>query len=123
MLADARGQCDYLVVGLHIDPSVERPDKHPPIQTVDERMMMLRAVRWVDRIVTYRTERDLADLLYELRPDVRIIGSDWKGKAITAPDAAGRIYWHERGHTWSSSELRRRIYDAEKAKRDGQADG
>jgi glycerol-3-phosphate cytidylyltransferase len=120
MLADAAGQCDYLVVGLHVDPSVERPDKHAPVQTVDERMVLLQAIKWVGRVVVYRTEQDLADLLNELRPDVRIIGSDWRGKAITAPDACGRIYWHERGHTWSSSELRRRVYEAERKARNGQ---
>lgn len=119
MLADAAAQCDELVVGLHIDPNVERPDKHAPVQTTEERAMMLQAVKWVSRIIPYRTEADLAYILYELRPDVRIIGSDWKGKTITAPDAAGRIYWHERGHHWSSSEFRRRVYEAERALRDG----
>jgi glycerol-3-phosphate cytidylyltransferase len=112
MLADAADQCDHLVVGLHIDPSIERPEKSKPIQTIDERMMILKAVRFVDTIVPYATEADLSTILYQLRPDVRILGSDWRGKEITAPDVA-QIYWHERKHNWSSSEMRRRVYEIE----------
>ena len=113
MLADAAGQCDQLVVGLHHDPSVERPGKNAPIMSIDERIMILQAIRYVSRIIPYKTEFDLEAILMELQPDVRIIGSDWKGKTITAPNAAKRIHWHERGHNWSSSEMRRRIWEAE----------
>jgi glycerol-3-phosphate cytidylyltransferase len=113
MLEDAAAQCDYLVVGLHIDPSLERPDKSAPIQTVDERMAMIKAVRHVDHIVTYATEDELASILHRLRPDVRILGSDWRGKEITAPDASKRIHWHERNHDWSTSEMRRRVWEAQ----------
>lgn len=115
MLADAADQCDHLVVGLHIDPHLERPEKNRPVQTVDERIMMLKAVRYVDHIIPYSTETDLEQILWELHPDVRILGSDWKHKRdqITAPDAAKRIHWHKRDHNWSSSEMRRRVWEAE----------
>jgi glycerol-3-phosphate cytidylyltransferase len=115
MLADAADQCDHLVVGLHIDPHLQRPEKNEPVQTVDERIMVLQAVRYVDRIIPYATEADLERILYELQPDVRILGSDWKHRRdqITAPGAAGRIHWHKREHNWSSSEMRRRIWEAE----------
>jgi len=120
MLADAADHCDKLYVGLHIDPSLERPEKNKPIQTVDERIMVLQSIKYVSEIFTYTTELELADFLYMLKPDVRIIGSDWRGKKITAPDAAKSIHWHERGHSWSTSELRRRVYEAEKAKVEGE---
>jgi len=118
MLADAAGQCDRLYVGLHTNPHIERAEKNAPIQTIDERIIVLQAIKYVYDIVTYTTELELADILYYMHPDVRIIGSDWRDKQdeITAIDAAKRIHWHERGHTWSSSEFRRRVYEAEKAK-------
>lgn len=116
MLADAADQCDYLVVGLHINPHLERVEKNEPVQTVDERMMILQALRYVDRVVAYNTEADLERILYSLKPDVRILGSDWKHKQITAPDAAKRIHWHERKHNWSSTNMRQRVYEAEKAR-------
>ena len=113
MLEDAAAQCDYLIVGLHIDPSVGRPEKHKPVQSVSERAIVLRAIGYVDAVVMYERESDLERILYELKPDVRIIGSDWKDKKITAPNAAKRIHWHTRDHKWSSSELRRRVWEAE----------
>ena len=109
MLADAKGHCDSLVVGLQIDPSVDRPEKHAPVQTLEERIMVLQAIRFVDDIKIYRTEEDLVALLKALKPDLRIIGSDWRGKAYTGMELDIPIYWHERGHTWSTSELRRRV--------------
>lgn len=109
MLADAKGHCDWLVVGLQIDPSVDRAEKHAPIQTLDERIMVLQAVKYVDDIKVYRTEIDLVELLRAVKPDVRIIGSDWKGKPYTGMELNIPIYWHERGHSWSTSELRRRV--------------
>lgn len=112
MLADAKAQCDILIVGLHVDPSVERPDKNKPVQTVDERLMILQSIRYVDEIRTYETEAELVDLLWSIRPDVRVLGEDWRGKPITAPDAARRIHWHKRDHNWSSTEMRRRIWEA-----------
>ena len=113
MLEDAAAQCDYLIIGLHVDPSLERPEKHQPIQTAAERAMILRAIRHVDSVIVYNRESDLERILYELKPDVRILGSDWQGKKITAPNAAKRIHWHTRDHNWSSSELRRRVWEAE----------
>jgi len=113
MLADAAGQCDILVVGLHANPQYERPDKNEPVQTIDERIMVLQAIKYVADIKVYNTEAELEAILEDLQPDVRIIGSDWKGKQITAPDAAKRIHWHERQHNWSSSAMRLRIWEAE----------
>jgi len=113
MLEDAAAQCDYLVVGLHVDPSLERPEKNKPVQSAVERVMILRAIKHVDSVIVYNRESDLERILYELKPDVRVLGSDWKDKTITAPNAAKRIHWHERDHNWSSSELRRRVFRAE----------
>ena len=109
MLIDARTHCDYLVVGLHVDPSLERPDKHKPIETVYERRLKLEACRYVDLVLEYETEADLMGTLKDLEPDVRIIGSDWKDKEITGKNLGIPIYWHERKHSFSSSELRQRI--------------
>lgn len=117
MLKDAKAQCDVLVVGLHVDPSIERPSKNTPVQSLEERLLILAANRYVDRIVVYRTERDLVELLRELRPDVRILGSDWQEQAHTGRELQIPVYFHRRDHPWSTSELRKRVYEAEKAKR------
>jgi glycerol-3-phosphate cytidylyltransferase len=115
MLADARSQCDILVVGLHADPSVERPDKNKPVLTVEERKAILEAVRYVDEVRVYATEKELADILWALRPDVRVLGTDWQGKEeqVTALGASRWVHWHKRNHDWSSSAIRRRVFEAE----------
>ena len=115
MLQDARDQCDYLIVGLQSDPTIDRPDtKNKPIQTLEERQIMLSAVRFIDQIVIYETEDDLYKYLDENPPDIRILGSDYKGKDFTGKDLDIDIYYHNRDHNWSSTELRKRIKKSEK---------
>ena len=111
MLKDAKEQCDYLIVGLQTDPTIDRPDtKNKPIQSLEERLIQLKAVRYVDEIRIYSTESELRDMLSNIWPSVRILGSDY----ITKDNFTGcsydiPIYYHERNHNYSSSNLRKEI--------------
>ena len=110
MLKDSKEQCDKLIVGLQTDPSIDRPlTKNKPIQSLRERKIQLEAVRYVDDIFVYETESDLVDLLKLVKPDVRILGSDYKDKSFTGDDLNIPIYYHERDHDYSSSDLRKKI--------------
>ena len=110
MLQDARDQCDYLIVGLQEDPTIDRPKtKNKPIQTLEERQIMLSAVRFIDEIMIYDTEDNLYKYLKKNKPDIRILGSDYKGKDFTGKDLNIDIYYHKRDHNWSSTEMRQRI--------------
>ena len=110
MLKDAKEQCDKLIVGLQTDPSIDRPlTKNKPIQSLRERKIQLEAVRYVDDIFVYETESDLIDLLKLVKPNVRILGSDYKDKSFTGDDLNIPIYYHERDHDYSSSDLRKKI--------------
>ena len=113
MLKDAKSKCDKLIVGLQTDPSIDRKEKNKPIQSLEERKIQLEAVKYVDEIITYETELDLKKLLDELDPDIRILGSDWKGKPFTGYSLHIPIYFHERKHDYSTSALRRKIYKEE----------
>ena len=117
MLQDARDQCDYLIVGLQEDPTIDRPDtKNKPIQTMEERYIMLSAVRFIDEIMLYKTEDDLYSYLKKNKPDIRILGSDYDipDKKFTGDDLDIDIYYHKRDHNWSSTEMRQRIIKNEK---------
>jgi len=115
MLQDARNQCDYLIVGLQSDPTLDRPKtKNKPIQTLEERQIMLSAVRFIDELMIYDTEDNLYKYLKKNRPDIRILGSDYKGKDFTGKDLNIDIYYHKRDHNWSSTEIRQRIIKNEK---------
>lgn len=118
MLKECKDQCDYLVVGLQRDPSVDRPStKNAPIQEYQEREIMLGAIRYVDEIAYYDTEADLVQLLQRLSPDVRIIGADWEGKEYTGHELDIEVYFNSRDHGYSTSSLRERVYDREFKKR------
>jgi len=117
MLKEASEQCDYLVVGLQYDPSVDRPEKNKPVQSYQERTVVLKSVKYVDKVVFYETESDLVKLLCDLQPDVRIIGFDWKGKQFTGSNLPIKLYFNSRDHSWSTSDLRDRIFVSEVRKR------
>lgn len=118
MLEEARKQCDYLMVGLQTDPTIDRPDtKNKPIQSLVERFLQLRAVKWVDEIVVYQTEKDLEDLLLILPINVRILGQEYEHKIFTGKNICFNrgieVYFNKREHSFSTTELRQRIYKEE----------
>lgn len=119
MLKDAASQCDHLVACLQTDPTIDRPDtKNKPIMSLEERYEMLSACKYIDDIVIYETEQDLHDFVTNFNWDVRILGSDWKGKEYTGHEIEkGTIYFHERNHNYSSTDIRRKIFEAELEKR------
>ena len=110
MLKDAKQQCDKLIVGLQTDPTLDRPEKNKPIQSLEERKIQLEAVKYVDEIIKYETEEELYQLLKVLMPDVRILGSDYEdGRYFTGDDLNIPIYFHKRNHNYSSTNLRKSI--------------
>lgn len=120
MLQEAKTQCDYLIVGLQNDPTLDRATKNKPIQSIIERQMQLRGNKYVDEIWVYNTEKDLEDLLLTLPLDVRILGVEYEGKEFTGREICHKrniaLYFNGRDHSFSSSSLRKRVYEAEKEK-------
>lgn len=117
MLEEAKRQCDYLIAALQTDPTIDRPEKNRPTQSVVERYIQLKGCKFVDEIVPYATEQDLEDILRSFRIDVRIIGDEYKDKNFT-----GRTYCEEKGidlyfnvrdHRFSSSSLRKEVTEKE----------
>ena len=113
MLRDAKDQCDYLICGLQVDPTLDRPNKNQPIQTVVERYTQLKAVRYVDEIIPYSTEADLEDILAMYHINVRILGEEYRDKDFTGKDICRKrdidLYFNKRDHRFSSSDLRKRV--------------
>jgi len=119
MIKEAKNQCDYLIVGLQTDPTVDRPEKNKPIQSIFERHIQLEACKYVDEIVVYATEKDLMDVLQSFPIDVRIIGEEYKHKSFTGKELPIEIYYNSRRHSFSTSELRQRVIEREKEKNEG----
>ena len=121
MLEDCKRVCDYLIVGIQSDPTIDRknPDtfyskisgkeKNKPIQTLEERLIMIKSIKFIDEVFVYDTEDDLYNWLKNNEWDIRILGSDWEGKKFTGHDIPGKVYFHKRDHDWSSSSLREKL--------------
>lgn len=113
MLEEARRQCDYLIVGLQTDPTIDRPEKNKPTQTVVERYIQLKGCRFVDEIIPYTTEQDLEDILRAFKVDVRIVGDEYKEQNFTGrtycEEKEIELHFNTRHHRFSSSELRKQV--------------
>jgi glycerol-3-phosphate cytidylyltransferase len=121
MLEEAKRQCDYLICALQTDPSVDRPEKNKPVQSVVERYIQLKACVYVDEIIPYTTEQDLEDVLRSFKIDVRILGDEYKDKPFTGrsycEEKGIQLYFNKREHRFSSSGLRKEVQEKENLKK------
>jgi glycerol-3-phosphate cytidylyltransferase len=120
MLEEAKRNCDYLICGLQTDPTIDRPEKNKPVQTVVERYIQLKACKHVDEIVPYATEQDLEDILRAFKIDVRIVGEEYKEVNFTGrpfcEENGIELYFNKRNHRFSSSGLRKEVTAKSKLK-------
>lgn len=117
MLQQAKQQCSFLVFGLLTDPTISRPGtKNSPVESTFERWMRLSAIKYIDLIIPFDTEDDLVNMIRIIKPDIRIVGKEYENVSHTGKGLCP-IYYNERNHDWSSSGLRKRIYDAEQKNR------
>lgn len=118
MLREAKEHCDYLICGLQTDPSIDRKEKNSPIQTIVERQVQLSAVKYVDEVIVYETEKDLEDILEMFHIDVRILGEEYRDKDFTGKDICKRrgiqLHFNKRDHRFSSSSLRKIVLEKQK---------
>lgn len=113
MLKECKNHCDYLIVGLQTDPTLDRPEKNKPVQSVFERFVQLEACKYVDEIVVYATEKDLIDVLLSYNINIRFVGEEYRDKSFTGKDLVS-VYYNSRKHSFSTTELRKRVIDANK---------
>lgn len=120
MLKEAKAQCDYLIAGLQVDPTIDRPHKNKPVQSVFERFVQLQACKYVDEIVVYSTEKDLVDILLSYPINIRILGDEYEYRDFTGRQECItrgiKFYFNKREHSFSTTELRQRVVDAEAEK-------
>jgi glycerol-3-phosphate cytidylyltransferase len=120
MLEEAKSQCDYLICAIQTDPTLDRPEKNRPIQSIVERYIQLKGCKYADEIVPYATEQDLEDVLRSFKIDVRIIGDEYASQQFTGRQYCEEkgidLYFNKREHRFSSSGLRKQIKEVETVK-------
>ena len=110
MLEEAKAVCDYLIVCIQTDPSLDREEKNKPVQSIIEREIQVSGCRFVDEVIIYDTEQDLLNIIVQVNWDVRIIGEEYKNKDFTGRELTlEKCYFNKRPHTFSSTELRARV--------------
>ena len=117
MLEEAKHHCDFLIVGLQSDPTIDRPgEKNKPVQSLIERQIQLSAVKYIDEIIVYNTEQDLEDMLLTLPINIRILGEEYRDKPFTGKDICAKrgieVFFNGRDHSFSSTSLRKRVIAA-----------
>lgn len=121
MLEECKKHCDFLICALQVDPTIDRPEKNKPIQSLVERYIQLDAVQYVDKIIPYTTEEELISIFSSLDLDVRIIGEEYKDTEFTAKNICQKrgikLVYNKRDHDFSTTNLRERIYNQESNKR------
>lgn len=111
MFKKTKDYCNYLVVGLHKDPSIERQIKTKPILSIEDRVEMILSLKYVDEVKVYETEEDLIKVIKDLKPSVRFLGNDYKSKHITGNELNIPIEFIDRNHGWSSTKFKKLVYD------------
>ena len=110
MLEEAKTVCDYLIVCIQSDPSLDRKEKNKPVQSIVEREIQVSGCRYTDEVIIYDTEADLLDILDAVDWDVRILGEEYKDKDFTGREQTlEKCHFNKRPHNFSSSELRKRV--------------
>jgi glycerol-3-phosphate cytidylyltransferase len=117
MLKECKENCDYLIVGLQTDPTMDRPEKNTPVQSVFERFVQLQACKYVDEIVIYATEKDLVDVLLSYKINKRFVGEEYSDKNFTGKNLGHQIFYNSRKHSFSTTELRKRVENSNKIKK------
>ena len=123
MMKMEKQMCDYLIVALQVDPTIDRPGvKNKPTQSVYERYVQLQGCKYVDEILVYETEADLLNLIQTQTVHIRFLSEEYKDRDFTGKqyciDNGIELYFHMRRHQYSSTELRNRVYELEKKKRE-----
>ena len=102
--------CSHLTIALHEDPTLEKPQKLKPILDLEERIEILSSIKYIDNIISYKTEDDLKEILISNKFNIRILGDDYKNNIINSPNLTDSIFYIDRSHKWSTTEYKKRIY-------------
>lgn len=119
MLQECKEHCDYLLVALNKAENIDskiNPNKQAPIFSFDERKLIMENCKLVDEVIGYNSEDELVEIMKIRKIDVRFLGEDYRGKAITGTDLIPKIHYTQRGHGLSTSAYRKQIIEASNSK-------
>jgi glycerol-3-phosphate cytidylyltransferase len=110
MFKEAASLCNEVIVALHRDPSIERPSKLKPILSIEERIETLESIKYINKIFVYDLEKDLECLIKDLKPDIRLLGEDYRNRTdYTGFGLCPETHYFDRSHGWSTAKFKQVI--------------
>lgn len=109
--------CDHFTILLHSDPSIERPNKLRPVLSIEERIEVLKSIKYIDDIKVYTYEKELIELLKSGKFNVRFLGDDYVGKLYTGKELNIDVNYISRSHGWSTTKFKKLIAETVKTKK------
>ena len=110
MFNEMKRHVDKIHVLLHIDPSLNRPEKIKPLLSVTDRKMTLMALKGITEVSSYNTEEELLQLIIDINPEIRFLGEDYINKTnYTGYGLAPKIIFLNRNHGWSTTKFKKLI--------------
>ena len=81
ILRKAKENCDYLIVGVSTDELVQKYKNKRPIITFDQRIEIIKSIKYVDEVVVQK-DRDKLSALHKIGFNIMFVGDDWKGSKL-----------------------------------------
>ena len=102
----AKSLGDILVVGIDSDTKV-RLDKGPsrPYNKIEDRIFALESIKYIDKVTYFDSKEALENLIKEIKPDIMVVGSDWRGKEVVGSQFATKVEYFERLGTYSTTNI------------------
>lgn len=114
---ECKKNCNHFTILLQTDPSIERPNKLRPVLSIEERIEVLKSIKYIDDIKVYTYEKELIELLKSGKFNVRFLGDDYIGKLYTGNELNIDVHYISRSHGWSTTKFKKLIAETIKAKK------
>ena len=102
----AKSLGDELIVGIDSDKKVkEDKGEDRPINSLDDRAIILQSIKYIDRVIEFDSTDELRNLIKDIKPDIMVIGSDWKGKDVIGQEFTDKLVFFDRIKGYSTTDI------------------
>ena len=102
----AKSLGDELVVGVDTDEKVKLDKGNDrPINNLQDRMFMLQSIKYIDKVISFNSTEDLSNTIKWYKPDIMVIGSDWRDKEVIGEMFADKLVFFDRVGNYSTSQI------------------
>ena len=102
----AKSLGDKLIVGVDSDEKVKKDKgKDRPINNLEDRTEMLLSIKYIDEVWCFNSTEELRDVIKINKPDIMVIGSDWKDKGVIGQEYTKELRFFDRVGDYSTTNI------------------